>query len=123
MAGEVPGEKRRLYMEAIRRHVCSVCLDSRDDGNCSLTGRVCAIEAHLPGVVEAILATSSRRMDDYYDAIRAQVCSGCQHQGEGGRCALRDAGDCALETYLPLLLDAIEDLDRPACADAAGCCA
>jgi hypothetical protein len=123
MADEVRDQTSRTYMEAIRRHVCSVCLDRKDDGSCSLTGRVCAIEAHLPGLVKAILATKSRRMDEYYDAIRAQVCSGCQHQGEAGRCALRDAGDCALETYLPLLLDAIEDVDRPACAEAAGCCA
>jgi hypothetical protein len=107
-------------MEAIRRHVCSVCLDSKDDGSCSLTGRVCAIEAHLPGVVAAILATRSRRMEDYYDAIQAQICP-CCYQDRAGRCALRNAGDCALETYLPLVVDAIETVEKQPLAACKGC--
>ena len=114
---------RRAYMAAIRRHVCGVCLDARDDGSCGLSGRVCAIEAHLPRLVDAILATNSRRMDEYYDAIQAQVCSGCQYQEEEGRCVLSARGDCALETYLPLVVDAIESVDKPAVAAAEACCA
>jgi hypothetical protein len=110
MADEAWDEAKRTYMEAIRRHVCSVCLDSKDDGSCSLTGRVCAIDAQLPALVAAILATRSRRMDDYYDAIQGQVCPGCR-QDQAGRCALRDAGDCALATYLPLVVDAIETVE------------
>jgi hypothetical protein len=109
-------DTRRTYMEAIRRHVCSVCLDSRDDGSCSLTGRVCAIEARLPALVEAILTTRSHRMDDYYDAVQAQVCPGCPHQDRAGLCMLRNTGDCALETYLPLVVDAIETVEARALA-------
>jgi hypothetical protein len=109
-------DARRIYMEAIRRHVCSVCLDSKDDGSCSLSGRVCAIEAHLPRIVDAILATRSRRMDDYYDAIQAQVCPGCRQQDQAGLCMLRNAGDCGLETYLPLVVDAIETVGERALA-------
>jgi hypothetical protein len=112
MADEAQADKKRAYIEAIRRHVCSVCLDSRDDGSCGLTGRVCAIDVHLPRLVEAIVATNSRSMDVYYDAIRAQVCSRCAHQDHEGHCALRGAGDCALETYLPLVVDAIEEVEQ-----------
>jgi hypothetical protein len=121
MADEAWDEAKRTYMEAIRRHVCSVCLDSKDDGSCSLTGRVCAIEAHLPGVVAAVLATRSRRMEDYYDAIQAQVCPCCRHQDQAGRCGLRNAGDCALETYLPLVVDAIEAVEQRPLAACEGC--
>ena len=35
------------YREAIRLHVCAVCLDSRDDLSCGLVGRLCPIERHL----------------------------------------------------------------------------
>jgi hypothetical protein len=108
------------YLEAIRRRVCSVCLDARDDGSCGLTGRTCAIEAHLPGVISAVAATHSRRMEDYVDAIRAQVCSHCRHQDSVGNCELRGAGDCALETYLYLVVEAIEEIEGPLLPGTAG---
>lgn len=105
--------RRESYMKAIRSRVCAVCLDARDDGSCGLTGRSCAIEEHLPGVAAAIATTRSRRIDDYIDAIRAQVCSCCRHQDAAGVCALRGASDCALETYLSLVVEAIEDVEGP----------
>lgn len=106
-------EKGEAYMQAIRRRVCSACLDSRDDGSCGLTGRACAIETHLPGVVQAVLGTRSRRMDDYVASLRAQVCNRCEQQTPDGHCALRGATDCALDSYLYLVVEAIEEVDGP----------
>jgi hypothetical protein len=106
-------DRQRRYAEAIRRRVCSVCLDARDDGRCGLTGRTCAIEDHLPGVADAIAATRSRRLEDYLAAIRARVCSRCRHQDAAGACELRGDGDCALEPYLYLVVEAIEDVEGP----------
>lgn len=111
METEARDEKHRAYAEAIRRRVCGVCLDSRIDGSCSVIGRVCAIEAYLPEVVCAILATRSQRMVEYVDAIRAQVCSPCIHEDDRRRCTLRNEGDCALDTHLPLVVDAIEAVE------------
>lgn len=102
--------RRQAYREAIRRRVCSVCLDSRDDGTCGLGGRVCAIEVHLSRLIDAIVAIESDRMDDYYEAIQAQVCTRCEHEDPAGRCSLRESGDCALYTYLSLVVDAIEEV-------------
>jgi hypothetical protein len=102
----------QAYMEAIRRRVCAVCLDGRDDRSCGLTGRVCAIEAHLPQVVAALSAVQSGSMLDYEAAIRAQVCPGCEHQDDQGTCRLRDHADCALDAYLSLVLDAVEDVNQ-----------
>lgn len=98
-----------LFRDAIRRRVCSSCLDQRDDGTCGLSHRTCAIEAHLPGIVEAIAGVDSDRMDDYITAIEAQVCSECEN-GPGLVCSLRKHGDCALDTYLYLVVDAVEDI-------------
>jgi len=81
---------------------------------------MCAIEEHLPAVVRAIAGTHSRRMEDYVDAIRAEVCCRCRHQDAAGQCELRGAGDCALESYLCLVVEAIEEIEGPLVPGTAG---
>ena len=107
------------YMEAIRSRVCAVCIDGRDDRSCGLSGRLCAIEAHLPRLVGALSSLESSRMEDYEAAIRAQVCAACEHQDFQGHCALRDKADCALDAYLSLILDAVEEVNTRRAARAA----
>ena len=102
------------YRDAIRRRVCSPCLDGRGDGACGLSGRTCALDEHLPRIVEAILAVDSTRMDDFIAAIEAEICSGCGSRGPGGACRLRDQGECALATYLPLVVGAVEEVHQKA---------
>jgi len=91
--------------------VCSVCLDSRDDLSCGLTGRVCAIEAHLPRLVEVLSRIDSPRIDDYVVAVRNEICSGCRERRADGSCELRASATCALDAYLPLVVDALEDVN------------
>lgn len=99
----------QVYWDAIRERVCSVCLDARDDGRCGL-GRRCAIEVHVPAVVEAVLEAPGDRMDGYIAAVEARVCAGCSEQDASGRCRRRDRGECALSTYLWLVIDAVEQV-------------
>jgi len=100
-----------LYWDAIQRRACAVCLDAADDGSCGLPrGRTCALPAQLPLVVSAILSVKSDRMDDYIAAIEAAVCTRCPEQDAGGRCDLRNKGECGLSVYLPLVVDAIEEV-------------
>jgi hypothetical protein len=104
-------EEYRLYWDAIQRRACAACLDAADDGSCGLpAGRTCALPAQLPAVVDAILLVHSDRMDDYVAAIEAAVCASCSEQDDHGRCGLRQEGACGLYTYLPLIVDAIEDV-------------
>jgi hypothetical protein len=112
MSGATADPRAAEYMQAIRQRVCAVCLDSRDDNTCSLTGRICAVEAHLPRLVAALSSVQSTRMDEYAAAIRAQVCSSCEHEDASGRCELRDAAECALQSYLSLVLDAVEEVNE-----------
>ena len=101
------------YWNAIQERTCAVCLDVADDGTCGLPrARTCALPAQLPTIVEAILRVKSDRMDDYVTAIENAVCANCAEPDEQGRCGLRDQGACALYTYLPLVVDAIEDVKR-----------
>ena len=104
------GDLEEEYREAIRQRVCSVCLDSRDDGSCGLSGRVCALESHLPQLVSILVSLESPRLDDYAAAVRAQVCSGCESRQPRGGCLLRETAVCALDAYLPLVLDAVEQV-------------
>ena len=110
MSHSIDGELYRAYQDAILRRVCGVCLDQRDDGTCGLTKRTCAIQDHLPAVVNAVVAVQSDRMDEYEDAVRAQVCAPCGREDAQGRCLLRDHGECALNTYLFLVVEAVEEV-------------
>jgi hypothetical protein len=101
------------YLEAIRRKVCCVCLDRRDDGSCGLSQRTCAIESHLPRVVEAVLKVESNRMDEYVAVIETEVCGRCESSATE-RCGHREKGECALNTYLYLVVAAIQDVRRDA---------
>jgi hypothetical protein len=101
-----------MYWDAIREHVCGVCLDQKDDGECGLRQRSCALQAHLPRLAEVLSRVRSPRMDEYEAAVRAEVCAGCSAQDAAGRCTLRDKADCALFVYLPLVLEAVESVNQ-----------
>ena len=98
------------YWTAIRAKACAACLDVADDGSCGLRNRLCSIAAHLPLIMRAIASVQSDRMDEYVAAIEDQVCRRCHEQDAQGRCRLRDRGECALYAYLPLVVDAIEEV-------------
>jgi hypothetical protein len=109
--GALSDDTYRMYWEAIRRRVCSIRLDCADDGTCGLTGgRRCAIETHLPKLVPLLLRVRSGRMDEYNAAVEAEICGEC-NEDAAGVCPLRRDGECALSLYLPLLLEAVEEVD------------
>jgi hypothetical protein len=108
---EASDVRYQAYMDAIRARVCAVCLDRRDDGSCHLAaGRLCAIEHHLPRLVEAVLAVHSDRMDEYVEAVKSQVCGSCSGRDPHDYCPFRTSAECALWTYLPLVVDAVEEV-------------
>lgn len=50
-------------------------------------------------------------MDKYLKALRTHVCSVCVDSSEGGKCTLTDEEMCAVELYLPQIVDIVHDLD------------
>jgi hypothetical protein len=102
----------REYVSAINRHVCPVCVDAvYSEANqfvrCGLPAHVkCPLILHLPKVVQALRSVDSPRVEDYLVAVRREVCTACEHSHDGF-CTLRLKGECALDTYLPLVLDEI----------------
>ncbi|MGA2737963.1 MAG: hypothetical protein ABSG65_10990 [Bryobacteraceae bacterium] len=94
----------------VRNRICGVCSDRKMDGTCGLEepGQ-CALFRLFPQVAEAIQATHSNNIEDYIDAIRRNVCAVCAAQDPDGSCAPRHEVQCALDAYLLLVVEAIEE--------------
>lgn len=106
-------ETYRAYWRALQHRVCAVCLERRHDGTCGIPKqRVCGLMRHLPLLVDVVHNVDSGRMDDYLDAVEREVCSRCPDDHPLTGCAYRDEASCALYTYLPRVLDAIDAVDE-----------
>jgi len=103
-----------LYKEAIMRRVCSHCMDFGEDGIChSQDPEGCAIFRFLPELVSIANRIHEPKIGPYIDAVRSEICQKCPGQGtEGSKCPIRDSLECSLDRYLPLVLEAVEEVDR-----------
>jgi hypothetical protein len=91
--------------------ICPTCTERREDGSCGLD-RIseCPITTHLDGLVYTAATVKSGRMDRYVDAVRQEICPNCLHREQPvDRCAVRGEGHCALDSYLMLALDVVDD--------------
>ena len=94
----------------IREKICAVCIDRNVDGSCNrLAEGACTLMKKLPQAVDAILRVSSDRMEPYIQSIRDNVCVSCELRYPDGSCAQRDTDNCMLNSYLPLVVEAIEE--------------
>jgi hypothetical protein len=83
-----------------------------DDGSCGLPDdRTCALDLHLPYIVEAVKAIDSNRIQDYAKSIADTVCFQCPNQDEEGNCNFRINWECALDTLAYLVVEAIDEVD------------
>ena len=102
----------KLGKEVLER-ICAVCIDRRDDGSCGLdTDLRCSIKLHLPRILQTLGKVSSPRLSDYAERIRSSICAVCEDREPDGSCEVRERVDCPLDTYLMLVVEAIEDLRR-----------
>jgi hypothetical protein len=80
------------------------------DGQCGLEEpSSCALFRLFPQVAQAIQSVKSEDIQQYIDAIRRNVCSVCSDQARDGSCETRQQVQCALDAYLLLVVDAIEE--------------
>jgi hypothetical protein len=100
--------------EALRRRVCSVCIDRNVDGTCNLNARhECALFERFPEIASALLRVQSDTIDDYIAVIREVVCDNCPNQEESGFCRVREEVRCALDRYLLLIVNVVEEGRAP----------
>jgi hypothetical protein len=94
----------------LREKVCAVCIDRNVDGSCGKEAESqCTLMEKLPDVAYAVLKVSSDRMDPYIQSIRENVCAQCGLRNLDGSCDVRVTDQCMLDSYLPLVVEAIEE--------------
>ncbi|MBI3316314.1 MAG: hypothetical protein HYZ87_05000 [Candidatus Omnitrophica bacterium] len=101
---------RPLYEEAIKTFVCEHCIDHGADGVChSKDPQSCAVFRYLKDLVEIAFELHERKVEPYAQAVRQRLCLTCKNSSaDGEKCGVRECLDCALDRYLPLVLEAIE---------------
>ncbi len=104
-------EHSLVELEAIiRNRICRVCTDRTVDGECGLEEPArCALFRLFPQVAQAIQTVKSDDITQYIEAIRRNVCSVCADQAADGSCETRQQVQCALDAYLVLVVDVIEE--------------
>ena len=94
----------------VRNRICGVCTERTVSGNCGLPEpNQCALFRLFPQVAQAIQSVNSDDISQYIEAIRRNVCSVCAEQAADGSCETRQMVQCALDAYLLLVVDAIEE--------------
>ena len=104
-------DRSLVELEAIvRRRICGVCTERTTEAQCGLENPSnCALFRLFPQVAQAIQSVTSDDIRQYVDAIRRNVCSACEEQARDGSCEVRQQVQCALDAYLALVVDAIEE--------------
>src|ERR1035441_2417478 len=94
----------------VRDRICKVCTERTVDGQCGLEEPSnCALFRLFPQVAVAIQSVNSDDIQQYIEAIRRNVCAVCADQAGDGSCETRQQVQCALDAYLLLVVDAIEE--------------
>lgn len=94
----------------VRKRICNVCTDRTVEGQCGLEEpNACALFRLFPQVAHAIQSVRSDDIQPYLDAIRRDVCAVCSDRANDDSCETRQQVRCALDAYLLLVVDAIEE--------------
>lgn len=102
----VPATETAEYLDEIRKHVCSKCVERPPGGPpCAPLGKVCGIELHLPKIVDAIHDVHSDGIAPYLEHNRATVCEGCAFHHA-------DICPCPMDYLAVLVVEAVEAVDR-----------
>jgi hypothetical protein len=104
-------DRSLVELEAVvRNRICRVCTERTMEGQCGLEEPSrCALFRLFPQVAHAIQSVKSDDIQQYIDAIRRDVCSVCVDQANDASCETRQEVRCALDAYLLLVVDAIEE--------------
>jgi len=101
------------YISAIRDHVCAVCVDSTDEGNCTLNEKeLCAVQYFLPQILEVVHSKDTDDMEEYYQLLKEKVCTECKTRDENGHCYLREDANCSLDRYFTIIVQTIQKVDK-----------
>lgn len=100
------------YKSALKENICSVCIDSDDDGICSMTeDETCAVDYFLPQIVDIVQRNERSKPAELERILRDEVCTGCQASASREYCYLREDANCALDRYFARIVEVIQKVD------------
>jgi len=101
------------YIKAIKENVCSICVDSNEKGNCTLSGKeICAVQKYLPQIVDIIHNSDTDDIQIYKEKVNETICRNCKTQDEGGYCYLREDVNCSVDRYFRFIVETIQNVDE-----------
>ncbi len=104
------GDATERLLALMRQKICGVCVDRNPDGSCNrLAEDSCTLMVKLPLAAEAILKVDSKSIEPYLQSIRDNVCAICEWRDPDGSCARRRTDNCTLDSFLPLVVEAVEE--------------
>lgn len=93
--------------ESIRISVCRRCIDGDNSGACRLPEEeFCPLESYFPAVADVILGELGKPAVDIRRHLHRRVCAQCS-MGSEKSCPKRDTLECALERYMPLVIEKV----------------
>jgi len=106
----ITSEDLEIYRKVLDREVCSKCRKGGYENSCQVGAQgICPLNLYLKNIVEAVVSTpKSGRAADYLPKIRQLVCAQCENQDEHGACGSRDQAACGLDSFIVLVIQAIE---------------
>jgi len=94
------------YLAELREQVCSHCIERHPQGPpCSVHGKPCGIELHIPKLVAMCRDNQSVRMDPYIEGLHETICQECAYR-------TADSCPCPLRYLLLLAVEAVETVER-----------
>ena len=104
-----PNNLRRLEQK-FREKICVVCIDRNPDGTCDYDEQgTCTLMQKIPEAVEALSRVDSPYLEPYIESLRKGVCEQCLLRDLNRECGPRDTDRCTLDSYLPLVVEVIEE--------------
>ncbi|MDF1612112.1 MAG: hypothetical protein AB1695_00840 [Stygiobacter sp.] len=99
------------YYKAIKENICKYCVDSSEDGNCTLNEQeICAVEFYLKKIVKIVHSIDTDEISIYHQKLRDEVCSKCK-TSKDEYCYLREDANCSLDRYFALIVETIKKVD------------
>lgn len=100
------------YLAAIKINICSICVDSNENGRCRLNEKeTCAVELYLPLIVEIVHTAETDDIHEIHKMIKEKICTNCKAQDNDGNCYLREDANCSLDRYYSLIIETIKKVD------------
>jgi hypothetical protein len=110
--------RQALFSRAIHSRVCHNCDELREDKVCGLAGGTCPIETNIRDILQIAGYVQGDRGQAYMRELRSTACAACERWADPSRCPADAAARCAVNRYLELVFDAIDDVAEKAEAGA-----